>query len=295
MNKKNFEIWMNSIDKTYLEEAATPPAKKHSYRSFILATAACLALTATGMLLRQSFLPDAATPDSYEPDKYQLVTEQFTKYDELQKEDIQYTVLSHIVAEPTDISGVEASPDTPLVWVADGLEIQLCSTNDTAWASWYDTRQNTQWCIKANTSTRTLLTTAMDIVRELGYNVAVAPENSTNITYNAFSHLDLTVAETTFLLNETQYSYRIAATYEIAEDFADISGTGELYACHSVAEVGWCPARIYYDENGYGKIIWFDIVPGLLYSLSMETNASEEALLSLAHELFVPAQDTADW
>ena len=66
MNKKKFEHWMNSIDDTYLEEAAVP-MKKKNYRYFAMAAAACLVLAATGLLLRQGLLPDTQSPN--EPPK----------------------------------------------------------------------------------------------------------------------------------------------------------------------------------------------------------------------------------
>jgi len=306
MNKTKFDIWMNSVPDTYLEEAAaTPmPVKKKNYRALALTAAACLLLTATGLLLRQGMLsntppdnsqhtPGNTIPSSIPPEVTDsgsnIIKEFFTK------NDTDYTLLSCEVAEPTDISGVTAAKAEELAWYAGGLELLLCSTKDTVWASWYDTATGTQWCLMSDTTSLALLTTAKDLVEELGYNVAVAPDNATDVTYNAFRINDLSVAETTFLLDGIRYSYRMAATYEIAEDFADISGTGEFYDVQTTAEVGWCPARIYYDENGYGKIIWFDIVPGLLYSLSMETNASEDVLLSMAHTLFRPAQDEANW
>ncbi len=305
MEKKNFNTWMNSIDEKYLEEAAKAPAKKFNYRHLAMTVAACLVLAATGLLLRQGLLPDTQ-PDiadtvsttaptkiaevQKEPETGEIATKHFTK------DGVDFTLLScDMTNAPTDISGMETANEEPLVWVAGGLEIKLCSTSDTAWASWYDANQNTQWCLKANTSTLALLTTAKDIVEDLGYNVAVAPEGSSDITYNAFLLNDLTVAETTFILDGIRYSFRMAATSEIAEDFADISGNTEAFDTYTTPEVGWCPAKLSFNENGEGKIIWFDIVPGLLYSLSMETNASEEALLTMAHELFVPAQDKANW
>lgn len=44
------------------------------------------------------------------------------------------------------------------------------------------------------------------------------------------------------------------------------------------------------SEDGSGKVIWFDIAPGLLYSLTMDNNASEEALLPLAEQIYTPVQ-----
>ena len=282
MNKKGFDIWMNSIDNQYLEEAAKIPKRSRRYRYLALAAAACLFFASTGLLYRYTIQQNNSPDDT-------ITREYFAKGG------ADYTVLSCEATEPTDISGMETADAEPLVWYAGGLEFKLCSTRDTVWTSWYDYTTGTQWCLISDTSSLALLTTAKDMVEELGYHIAVAPENATDITYDAFRLNDLVVAETTFLLDDVRYSYRMAATYEISEDFSDISGTGELYSSHKTSEVGWCPARIYYTENGYGKIIWFDIVPGLLYSLSMETNASEETLLSLAHDLFTPAQDAADW
>ena len=291
MNKHNFTIWMNSISDKYLEEAARP-AKKRRYHPLALVAAACLVLAATGLISLQGRLQNnSKLPDILEflPNEEGITQHAFTK------DGTTYTMLTCLSEKPTDISGITAATES-LSWYAAGLEIKLCSTNDTIWASWYDTSTCTQWClVSAQTSSLSLLTTAKDIVEELGYNVAVAPEGATDVTYDAFLINNLTVAETTFVLDGILYSYRMAATYEISTDFADISGTGDLFDNHCTAEVGWCSAKLYFNENSSGKIIWFDIAPGLLYSLSMENCASEEALLSMAHDLFAPAQDQADW
>ncbi len=287
MNKKSFMHWMSSIDDRFLEEAAEFPLKKQKKSLYYsLAAVACLALVTTGLFFTHSMLKS----NSGTPRKDNIMREYFTE------NNITYTLLSCEAPESMDISEVSGTSEAePLLWYADGLELKLCSTTDMAWVSWYDAKTSTQWCLSADDSTLSLLTTAKDILKELGYDICVAPKDASNITYNAFLLNTLTVAETSFLLHNTPCSYRMASTPDISEDFADISGTGTNYS-HSVStELGWCPAKLYYEENGYGKIIWFDIVPGLLYSLSMETNASEEALLSLAKELFVPAQDKADW
>ena len=282
MNDKNFNLWMTSIDDRFLEEAASISKQNRRYRIITRVIAACLVLAAARLLFRHVQLSNDKANDG-------ITREYFTT------NGTNYTMLSCEITEPTDISGMEATKTEPLVWYAGGLELKLCSTNDTCWVSWYDTNTHTQWCLLSETDSLSLLTTAGTIVEELGYNVAVAPENATDITYNAFLQNNLTVAETTFLLNGVRYSYHMSSTYEVTFPFADISGTGTDYATHLTTEVGWCPAELYFTENASGKIIWFDIVPGLLYSLSMETGASEENLLSLAHELFSPAQDNAGW
>ena len=70
-----------------------------------------------------------------------------------------------------------------------------------------------------------------------------------------------------------------------------ISGISGTFAENIESEVFWCSAKLRFNAGGQGKIVWFDVVPGILYSLSMDDGASEEALLDLANELFVPAQE----
>ena len=82
----------------------------------------------------------------------------------------------------------------------------------------------------------------------------------------------------------------MASTYEVDENFADISGVDKVFGTETEGEVSYCPARIYFDEGGEGKIVWFDVAPGLLYSLHMDSGASEEALELMANVVFAPAQ-----
>lgn len=312
--KKNFELWMTAIDDTYLEEAAIPAKKKKKIKALALAAAACLVLATTGLLLRYRLVssPPSATPEDLKkygyafelPEdatkiSYALLPEESTSPTQAEarftSQGTEYTLRASKTEEAKDLSSQEATCTSPLLWASSGLNFKLCSTHGTIWVDWYDYNTGTQWCLLTDTTqdTLSLLTTAEALVKQLGYNVAVAPDNATDITYNAFLYDNLTVAETTFLLNDNRYSYRMASTWEIAFPFADISGTGTDYSSHASAEVGWCPAELYFNEGGSGKIIWFDIAPGLLYSLSMETGASKDALLALAIELFSPAQGDA--
>ena len=202
MNKANFELWMNSIDKKYLEEAAMPPVKRSNYRKAFLAAAACLLLACTGLLFRHALL----SKDGITKEKIRQNGE-------------TYTLLSLETDTPSDISGLEEVTAEPLAWFAGGLEIKLCSSEESAWVSWFDPKTNTQWCLTSEASTLSLLTTASEIVKELGYNITVAPEQATDITYDAFRLNDLTVAETSFLMDDVRYSYRMASTYELTFPF----------------------------------------------------------------------------
>ncbi len=314
MSKKNFNVWMNSIDNDLLEEAANTTnltTKKATIRRiFPLAAAACLVLAVAGIasmggLFRKTSstppaefaehgytlpVPVEATNVAYQAISGREYTVPVAEAS-FTVEQQDYTLRAYNTEQPQNISEKEDSE--PLVWYAAGLEVKLCSTNNSSWVSWYDEEAKMQWCLLTENAKLALLTTANDIVNELGYQMAVAPAGAANITYDAFRLNEMTVAKTTYTLNGIRYSYSTAAASGF--ELVDISGTEESYSTTLTTQVGWCPAELSYTENGSGKIIWFDVVPGLLYSLTMESGASEEALLNAALEVFNPAQDNAYW
>ena len=97
------------------------------------------------------------------------------------------------------------------------------------------------------------------------------------------------MAETAFTMNGARWTYRTAPG-EL--ELADISGLADL-AVNTAGKVSYCGAQLSYDEGGAGKIIWFDIVPGIEYSLSVESGANAEALSDMASLLFTPMQGEA--
>ena len=111
-----------------------------------------------------------------------------------------------------------------------------------------------------------------------------------NITYNAFLLNGLTVAETTFQIGDVTYAYRMAGTMELLDNFEDISGQDGPYQQIAAGKVFWCRAKLSFNTDGQGKILWFDLAPGILYSLTMDSGATEEALLDMANSLFEPTQ-----
>ena len=163
----------------------------------------------------------------------------------------------------------------------------------TACVSWYEQETGMQWCLSGKQGTSALLSTAADILNTLGYNLDVAPAGAKELVFRKLTQEDLSVGETTFVLDGIFYAYRVAATNVVEENFADISGAEKSFAEESIGEVGWCSARLSFNENADGKIVWFDPAPGLLYSLYMETGASEAALLDMASLLYAPAQNDA--
>jgi hypothetical protein len=299
---EKFQIWMDAIDDDLLEEAITPVRKRNYLPWISIAVAACLLL-----MIGLPMLPDRAPavtfsvlsemgyhmtlPEEAEQIRYEIITLSDRKGAQASfvMGDTAYVYQEVKTPNPQPLS--DNAGTRPLTWNVGSLDIQLLSSDSGTAVSWYLRDDQTQGYLTANTNTRNVLTTASQILRITGLDVTVAPENAENITYDAFLLDGRTVAETTFRIDGITYSYRMAATLELREDFADISGLNDSFAQNAETEVFWCSAKLSFHEGGQGKIIWFDLVPGILYSLSMDSGASQDALLSMASRLFEPAQE----
>lgn len=303
MNDK-FRILMQSVDDDLLEEAMQPVSRKSILRWVIpVAACACLLLTLSLPMLRPA-VPSVSLselrsmgygmtlPETVKIISYALITQNDRSGAEARflVGDTEYVYREEKTVQPQTLSSSAAVE--LLSWNAESLDIQLCTAKDSTSVSWYTSENQIQGYLTAQADSLTVLTTASQILRSTGLDVTVAPEEATDITYNAFLLDGLTVAETTFVLDGIRFSYRMAATAELLEDFKDISGIEGPFERISAGEVAWCRAKINYTEGEQGRIIWFDVVPGILYSMSMEQGASDETLLELANELFEPAQDT---
>lgn len=315
MNRTLFQFLMGAVDDSLLEEAQRPVKKVFPWLRIAGAAAACLAVVAAVHFL-QTFI-------NKEPPGSSLVHE--VTLGEIQRlgyslpipsgaQDVSYALVDGSpgdmpIAEvtyksggriyscralkaeqPEDISGMEQEWTQSLDWKAGALKMQLRQSDEDAWVGWYAPDAGTQWCLSGGEDALFLLHTAQSLLETLGYGVATAPEGAENILYNAFELDGLTVGETSFVLDGIHYSYRMAETWDVGQDFADISGMDGSFQVEKDVEIMWCPARLSCNSGGEGKIVWFDVVPGLLYSLGMDRDASEEALLAMANQLFAPAQ-----
>ena len=302
-----FLLFMNAVDDDLLEEALAVPAHKLTVHWRILASAAaCLCAVVGIVLLLQSRtqvggvtaadlaeygyelpLPADARDVRYDllPSPSQIPIAQA----EFDQDGHAVTLRAWKTEQPQDIFNGDGEAWTEQMdWNAGGTALTLRSNAHTAQVSWYSNQ--IQWSVRSDMTTADLLDTVDSIFSALGYQLSNAPEGARDIHYNAF-HLDgLAVGETTFTLDGVSCAYRIAPTYDTRPDFADISGVEGDFARHDETEIGWCPVRLDWDDGGGGKVVWFDPVPGQLYSLSVDAGASREGLLELAVQLFLPAQ-----
>ena len=299
---EKFRMVMRAVDDEFLEEAMMPVERKKQMR-WISIAAACLIL-AMGLTMfpnrtHQVTIAqlsdmgyDMKLPENAQKIQYEIVT--LAELEGAQAsfviQDTQYVYQEVKTQEPLQLSNRPEEEGQVLSWNVGDLDIQLLSSSSSTSVSWYLQQDQTQCYLTANADSMKVLTTAGQILCATGLNVMVAPNHAENLTYNAFLLNGLTVAETTFQIDGITYVYRMAGTLELLEDFSDISGIEESFANSETAEVLWCSAKLSYNDGGMGKVVWFDLAPGILYSLSMDSSASEEALLDMAADLFEPAQ-----
>ena len=301
-----FRLVMNAVDDELLEEAFAPLKKKNHLSWISVAIAACLMLVIGAAFVHSrnsavtfTDLSDMGyvmqLPENAEQIQYEILmmADGNGAQASFRIGDTEYLYQAVKTSGQQMLSdNVEAEANV-LTWNSGNLDIQLLASSSSTSVSWYIPDDQTQWYLTAQADTLEVLTTASQILRDTGLDVTVAPESAGNITYNAFLLNDLTVAETTFVVDDVTYTYRMAATTEIGEDFADISGMEGPFSQKTMGEVLWCGAKLSFDEGGQGKIIWFDVVPGIVYSLSAESGASADLLQSMAVQLFEPAQDNS--
>ena len=301
-----FRLVMNAVDDDLLEEAFAPVKRKNLLPWIRVAIAACLMLV-LGLTFAHSRnsavtftdLSDMGYVMKLPEDAKQIQYEILTLADSEGAQasflirDTEYLYQAVKTSEQQMLSdSVKAEPNA-LTWNSGNLDIQLLSSSSSTSVSWYIPDDQTQWYLTAQADTLEVLTTASQILRATGLDVTVAPESAGNITYNVFLFGDLTVAETTFVIDGITYAYRMAATTQIGEDLVDISGMEGPFGQNTEGEVLWCSAKLSFDEGGQGKIIWVDVVPGILYCLSAESGASADMLQNMAVQLFEPAQDNS--
>lgn len=199
-----------------------------------------------------------------------------------------YTCRALKGAQGADLSGLYMDWTQTLSWTADGMELTLRSNDDYAVAAWYLPETDTQYSLSGETDAQTVLAQAQQAAMDLGHSLATAPAGAQDVTVNAFEYNGMTIAETAFTMDGAQWVYRTAATGEVS--IIDISGMEQTFTAHAVAQVSYCDAELSFDEGGAGKILWLDVAPGLAYSLSVDSGASEQLLTDMANAIFAPVQ-----
>jgi hypothetical protein len=133
------------------------------------------------------------------------------------------------------------------------------------------------------------LSSAEEILEELGFNL-MTPDGAQDITYSIIDMgAEEKIGQVDFTLDEIEYTYRASA----ASEWTDISGMYYEWSEEVETNVSYTTGKTFIaedDDDKIGVILWFDAVPGIQYSLSMDREADYTVLWFLAEQLFQPVQ-----
>ena len=130
-------------------------------------------------------------------------------------------------------------------------------------------------------------TTPEAMVETIGLSFSL-PEGAEEIAYRMLESEAL--AEVQFVLNGSQCTARIRPSM----GFEDISGMYYDWTMVEDCEILWCPGKVMQTEADGQYValcLWYDVVPGLMYSVSV---IGEISVLALADVMFTPAQGDVD-
>lgn len=303
MNENRMRRWMDAVDEELLEEAQRPPVGGTSMRRWG-AAAACLCAAALVLALWQPWSGTKADgggqvfsddTSGTQPLRATLVLPEGAELTDSVTEDASSAKCT-VLLDGYDYgytavytAEVLPAPDGKLpetAWQVGGLTLLLYADGS---VGWYDGGAGIQWYCVAWDGGQPLVT-AFAMMDAQSYTVPTAPAGAETLGYDLLESDGTTVTEVTFALEGRTWHYRMAATYDVSETIPDISGYsgGSLQAQSTVR---WCPALLRWDEGGAGCIRWKDVAPGLVYSLTVDSGASEDVLTETAAAVFRPAQE----
>ena len=313
MNTDRMKRWMDAIDADLLEEAQRPlPHGGAAVRWGALA--ACLCAAALALALWQPWNADLITgagdnamSKGPAPDQFAACdavrplsatmalpagAELTSDYDLQRGDDGAVTAVSCTVS----LDGAEyaytaayasdvAADDALLSWASNGLTLLLYDGS----VSWYDSAAGVEWSLSGDDG-QAVLNMAGDIIGAQTFAFPSAPAGAADVSYAAFPLDGVTVLEVSFTADGVRWHYRMAPTDDVSAAIPDISAfSGGAQTAEG--QLRWCPTSLRWDEGGAGCIIWRDIAPGLVYSLSADSAASEKTLADMAALVFKPAQE----
>lgn len=132
-------------------------------------------------------------------------------------------------------------------------------------------------------------TELLEQAEEQGLLNAKMPAGAKSVVENGCEVYGIVTGEITFELNDVSWTYHCAPAEVDADEVPDISDVeGSFKALDT--KVQHCPAVVSVSDDGVGKIVWYDPVAGVAYSLSMAENANGDTLQSIANFMYNPMQ-----
>lgn len=311
MNDNRMKRWMDAIDADLLEEAQRPLPRGMAAARWG-ALAACLCAAALALSLWQPWranvtgADDPALDKSPAPNQFAACgpveplsatmalpegAERTSDYDFDRGDDGAVTSVSCTVSldgaeyaySAAYASGV--GDDAALSWSSEGLTLLLYDGS----VRWYDSASGVEWSLSGDDG-QAVLNMAADIIGTQSFAILQPPSGAEDVSYAAFPLDGMAVLEVSFTADNVRWHYRAAPTDDVSDTIPDISEfSGGAQTAES--QLRWCPAALRWDEGAAGCIIWRDIAPGIVYSLTADTAATETLLTDMAVQVFEPAQD----
>ena len=122
------------------------------------------------------------------------------------------------------------------------------------------------------------------ILQELGLSFQI-PAGAENVAFWTIGS-DPILAQMNFTFDGDEYTYRVSTN----SGNEDISGMYYEWEQTEETSVGGLTAEVKWIDWNQGVISWYDVVPGIQYSLSQDTNATFNSLEIMANALFIPVQ-----
>lgn len=128
--------------------------------------------------------------------------------------------------------------------------------------------------------------TKESVLEATGFSLT-APEGAQNVRYfTIYQEGSPLIAEMRFEQDGKNYTYRMQAS----DKYTDISGFYYKWENESQGKVEYVDANLFWNAGKEGMILWYDVVPGVMYSLTVDTGADPLSLCTMADLVFVPLQ-----
>ena len=118
--------------------------------------------------------------------------------------------------------------------------------------------------------------TSEEMINETGISFVI-PEGVTDEIYSIIT-MEADISQVQFTLDGIEYCYRI----QPSDELSDISGMHYEWTVNSIVELPYAEAEVHFNEGEAGIILWYSAVMGLICSVSMDSGATEAALVAAA-------------
>lgn len=130
-----------------------------------------------------------------------------------------------------------------------------------------------------------------EVLDKIGFDMQ-APADASDVHYMINESIEM--AEMDFTMMDQEFTYRMQPT----DAFEDISGLYYEWDVEDEVQVGWCEGisrRAIGEEETVDNCLWYDVVPGIMYSLSTSAKDLDGFdILAVVDMVYQPVGDYAE-